>query len=119
MGQPALLFWLSLLPFATGWMGENHFETWPTMAYGFNLLCCAVAFYILERRIIAMQGRDGVLAKALGRDLKGKLSPLLYLTGIAATWLVGAWAGLTLFALVAVIWVVPDRRIERFAGGKG
>ena len=82
-----LLFWLSLLPFSTGWMGENEFARWPTVTYGVNLLACALAYFLLERRIIAAQGPDGKLAVAVGRDLKGKLSPLFYLAGIAAAWL--------------------------------
>src|SRR3569623_120948 len=73
-----LLFWLSLLPFSTGWMGENQFARWPTVVYGYNLLACAIAYFILERRIIADQGANGPLAAAVGRDLKGKLSPLFY-----------------------------------------
>src|SRR6266571_4846930 len=79
-----LLFWLSLLPFTTGWMGENHFERWPTVLYGVNLLCCAMAYYLLQTRIIRCQGRDSLLAKAVGRDLKGKISPVLYVCGIVA-----------------------------------
>ena len=112
-----LLFWLSLLPFSTGWMGENEFARWPTVTYGVNLLACALAYFLLERRIIAAQGPDGKLAVAVGRDLKGKLSPLFYLTGIAGAWLWWPAAGMALFVLVALIWLVPDRRIERTLGG--
>jgi uncharacterized membrane protein len=112
-----LLFWLSLLPFSTGWMGENEFARWPTVTYGVNLLACALAYFLLERRIIAAQGPDGKLAVAVGRDLKGKLSPLFYLAGIAAAWLWWPAAGMALFVLVALIWLVPDRRIERTLGG--
>jgi len=112
-----LLFWLSLLPFSTGWMGENEFARWPTVTYGVNLLACALAYFLLERRIIAAQGADGKLAVAVGRDLKGKLSPLFYLAGIAAAWLWWPAAGMALFVLVALIWLVPDRRIERTLGG--
>ena len=108
-----LLFWLSLLPFSTGWMGENLFARWPTVIYGVNLLACAIAYEILERRIIAVDGPDGKLAAAVGRDLKGKLSPLFYLAGIAAAWLWLPAAGLAAFAAVALIWLVPDTRIER------
>jgi len=108
-----LLFWLSLLPFATGWMGENHFGKWPTVFYGIDLLACAVAFYILERRIIRAQGERGRLARALGDDFKGKASPLLYLAGIASAWLIEPWIGVTIFVGTALMWVVPDRRIER------
>jgi len=113
-----LLFWLSLLPFTTGWMGENHFETLPTALYGLNLLCCAVAYYILERVLIANEGRDGLLAQAIGRDLKGKASPLLYILGIAGAWFVTPWTGLMFFACTAGIWLVPDRRIERLIGSR-
>ena len=108
-----LLFWLSLLPFSTGWMGENLFARWPTVIYGVNLLACAIAYEILERRIIADDGPDGKLAAAEGRDLKGKLSPLFYLAGIAAAWLWLPAAGMAAFAAVALIWLVPDTRIER------
>ena len=108
-----LLFWLSLLPFSTGWMGENQFARWPTMVYGGNLLDCAVAYFILQRRIVAAEGPEGPLAKAIGRDLKGKLSPAFYIAGILAAWLWQPAAGMALFVLVALIWLVPDRRIER------
>src|SRR3954467_15463916 len=79
-----LLFWLSLLPFTTGWMGGNHFEQWPTVLYGVNLLCCAIAYLILQIRIIRCQGESSLLSKALGGDLKGKISPLFYVCGIVA-----------------------------------
>jgi uncharacterized membrane protein len=108
-----LLFWLSLLPFSTGWMGENEFARWPTVIYGLNLLACALAYVILERRIIAAEGPDGPLAQAVGRDLKGKLSPFFYIGGILAAWLWQPGAGMALFVAVALIWLVPDRRIER------
>ena len=108
-----LLFWLSLLPFSTGWMGENHFARWPTMAYGANLLLCAAAYFLLEQRIIAAEGPEGRLARAVGFDLKGKASPVLYVLGIAAAGWVAPVAGLAIFALVATLWLVPDRRIER------
>lgn len=108
-----LLFWLSLLPFTTGWMGENHFSRWPTMFYGVNLLCCAIAYFMLERSMIAVQGPDGVLARAVGMDVKGKISPLLYLLGIGSVWLIAPWAGIAFFAGTAAMWLVPDRRIER------
>jgi uncharacterized membrane protein len=111
-----LLFWLSLLPFTTGWMGEDHFATGPTALYGADLLACALAYYVLERRIVAVQGADGPLASAIGRDLKGKLSPLFYLAGIAGAWLVAPWVGVAFFVAVAAIWVIPDRRIERAVG---
>jgi uncharacterized membrane protein len=108
-----LLFWLSLLPFTTGWMGENHFDRWPTIFYGGNLLCCALAYFVLERRIIAGEGKDGMLARAVGVDLKGKLSPLLYLLGIAGAWLIAPWVGMLFYAGTAAMWLIPDRRIER------
>jgi uncharacterized membrane protein len=112
-----LLFWLSLLPFSTGWMGENEFARWPTVIYGLNLLACALAYVILERRIIAAEGPDGPLAQAVGRDLKGKLSPVFYLAGIAAAWLWRPGAGMALFAVVALMWLIPDTRIERRIAG--
>jgi uncharacterized membrane protein len=108
-----LLFWLSLLPFTTAWMGENHFGQWPTMFYGIDLLACAIAYYILERRIVNAQGESGTLARAVGDDLKGKISPALYLTGIVCAWLIEPWVGVAFFAATALMWVVPDRRIER------
>jgi uncharacterized membrane protein len=112
-----LLFWLSLLPFSTGWMGENQFARWPTVIYGANLLACAIAYVILERRIIAAEGPGGPLASAVGKDFKGKLSPLFYLAGIAAAWLWQPGAGMALFVAVALIWLVPDQRIERTMAG--
>jgi len=108
-----LLFWLSLLPFTTGWMGENHFERLPTMLYGLNLLLCAIAYYILEQRLIAGEGKDSALARAVGKDTKGKISPVLYMAGIAGSWFVGPWLGLLFFAGTAAMWLVPDTRIER------
>jgi len=108
-----LLFWLSLLPFSTGWMGENHFARLPSALYGLNLLCCAIAYYVLERRIIAVEGRDGLLARAVGRDLKGKLSPVFYVLGILSAWFVTPWFGIAIYAGVSGMWLVPDRRIER------
>jgi uncharacterized membrane protein len=108
-----LLFWLSLLPFTTGWMGENHFGMWPTIFYGLDLLACAIAYYILERRIVSVQGERGTLARAIGSDIKGKVSPVLYLAGIASAWLIDAWVGVAFFTVTALMWVVPDPRIER------
>ena len=112
-----LLFWLSLFPFTTGWMGENHFAQMPTVLYGLNLLCAAIAYYILERRIIALEGRGGALARAVGADFKGRLSPLLYIAGILGAWLIAPWVGIAFFAAVAAMWLVPDRRIERIVRG--
>jgi uncharacterized membrane protein len=108
-----ILFWLSLLPFATAWMGENHFQKWPTVVYGVDLLACAIAYYLLERRIVRVQGERGTLARAIGGDFKGKVSPALYLAGIAAAWLLDPWIGVAFFVATALMWVVPDRRIER------
>jgi uncharacterized membrane protein len=107
-----LLFWLSLFPFVTGWMGENHFTTAPTAVYGAALLLAAVAYYILQNIIIAGQGSDSKLAKSIGKDWKGKLSPVLYATGIAAAFL-RPWISCSIYILVALLWLVPDRRIER------
>jgi uncharacterized membrane protein len=106
-----LLFWLSLFPFATGWMGENHFAVAPTALYGVVLLMAAIAYYVLEQAIIRAQGPDSILKKAIGRDLKGKLSPLLYIVAIAATPF-SPWISEALFIAVALIWLIPDRRIE-------
>ncbi len=107
-----LLFWLSLLPFATGWMGENHFAALPTALYGVVLLAASIAYWILQQVIIALHGRDSVLKSAVGSDWKGKLSPLLYLAGIALSfpW---PWIAQLLYVAVAVMWLVPDRRIEQ------
>ena len=106
-----LLFWLSLFPFATGWMGENHFAVAPTALYGLVLLMAAIAYYLLEHAIIHAQGPDSILKKAVGRDLKGKLSPLLYILAIVAT-LISPWIAEAIFVAVALIWLIPDRRIE-------
>ncbi len=114
-----LLFCLSLFPFVTGWMGENHFAAMPTALYGVVLLMAAVAYWILQQAIIARHGRESLLAKAVGRDLKGKLSPVLYVIAIFAAFFV-PWVAGALYVLVAALWLVPDRRIERtLAGGKG
>ena len=107
-----LLFWLSLIPVATGWMGENHFERAPTALYGVALLMPAIAYVILQRAIIAQQGAESPLQRALGNDVKGKISPVLYLTAIALAF-VAPWAAQAIYALVALIWLIPDRRIER------
>ena len=107
-----LLFWLSLFPFTTDWMGENHLAATPTALYGFVLLMAAIAYYILQRAIIAQQGRDSLLASAIGKDWKGKLSPVCYFIAIPLAY-VSSWISIGLFVLVALIWLVPDRRIER------
>ena len=106
-----LLFWLSLLPFATGWMGENHFAPLPSAVYGFVLLAAAISYWLLQQAIIASQGDSSVLRRAVGRDWKGKTSPVLYLFAIAMT-LFAAWAAQLIFVLVALLWLIPDRRIE-------
>jgi uncharacterized membrane protein len=107
-----LLFWLSLFPFVTGWMGENHFTAVPTALYGAVLLLAAIAYYILQSLIIAGHGCDSRLAASIGRDYKGKLSPVLYALAIAAAffrpWLAGA-----IYVLVALMWLIPDPRIAR------
>jgi uncharacterized membrane protein len=107
-----LLFWLSLFPFTTGWMGENHIAPAPAAVYGFVLLMAALAYYILQSAIIAQQGRDSLLAAAIGGDWKGKLSPTLYLAAIPLAF-VSPWISITLYVFVALLWLVPDRRIER------
>jgi TMEM175 potassium channel family protein len=112
-----LLFWLSLVPFATGWMGENHFTTIPVAMYGAILLLAAVAYFLLQQRIIASQGPDSILKRAIGPDWKGKLSPVLYVAGIALAF-VSPRIAIGLYVLVALIWLVPDRRIERVLAGR-
>ena len=107
-----LLFWLSLVPFATGWMGENHFASWPTVLYGVVLLLAAIAYFILELALIAVNGGDSALARAIGRDVKGKASIALYAVALALASFAG-WLALLVYALVALMWLVPDRRIER------
>jgi uncharacterized membrane protein len=107
-----LLFWLSLVPFVTGWMGENHFAAAPTAVYGFVLLMAAIAYWILQNSIIRWEGRDSVLARATADDLKGKLSPLLYIAAIPLAF-VRPWISGALYVTVALIWLVPDSRIER------
>jgi uncharacterized membrane protein len=107
-----LLFWLSLIPATTAWMSENHNDPAPSALYGADLLMAAIAYFVLEQLIIASQGRESLLKRAVGRDLKGKLSPVLYLSGIlAALWSPVVSQGL--YVLVALLWLVPDRRIER------
>jgi uncharacterized membrane protein len=106
-----LLFWLSLFPFATGWMGENHFTALPTALYGAVLLMAAIAYYVLQQAIILAQGPDSILKKAVGRDWKGKLSPMLYVVAIVAT-LWSPWVAEAIYVATALIWLIPDRRIE-------
>jgi len=107
-----LLFWLSLFPFVTDWMGVNHFATIPTALYGGVLLMAAIAYYILQNAIIAQQGAGSFLAKAVGRDVKGKISPILYAVAIGCAFLHVALSQI-LYLCVALLWLVPDRRIER------
>ena len=107
-----LLFWLSLFPFATGWMGENHFAALPSAAYGFVLLMAALSYYALQQSIIAADGPSSVLRRAVGKDWKGKASPFFYVAAmVAAFW--AHWLAQAIYVLVALIWLVPDRRIER------
>jgi uncharacterized membrane protein len=110
-----LLFWLSLLPFATAWMGENNFASVPTAIYGVTLLMPAIAYYLLQRAIIRLQGPGSALAKAIGKDVKGKLSPVFYIAAIALTFINPGIAH-AIYVLVALMWIVPDRRIEKALG---
>ena len=107
-----LLFWLSLFPFTTGWMGENHFTAVPTALYGLVLLMAAIAYYLLQQTIIRAQGKDSILKKAIGRDWKGKLSPVLYIVAIVAT-LRSPWIAQAILVVAALIWLIPDPRIEK------
>ena len=107
-----LLFWLSLIPFTTSLIGENHFARVPMAVYGTNLLMCALAFYILQRNVIAEQGPSSLVAAAVGRDLKGKLSPVAYLLGIPGAF-ISPWIAGALYVAVALMWLVPDQRFER------
>lgn len=111
-----LLFWLSLVPFATGWLGENHFAKLPTGVYGVALLMPAIAYTILQSTIIAHQGKAGALARAVGSDAKGKISIACYIAGVVLSFGVPALS-LALYVLVAVMWLVPDRRIEKHHAG--
>ena len=106
-----LLFWLSLVPFVSGWMGENKFHTWPVVLYGFVLLMNSVAYYLLARALIQLHGKNSTLAIAIGKDRKGILSTAIYLIAIGMSF-VNPWIGLSLYWLVAAIWFVPDKRIE-------
>ena len=107
-----LLFWLSLVPFVTGWMGENHYEALPTAAYGVALLMAAVAYTILQTTLMRQRDHNAALAQAIQRDGKGKLSMACYVSAIPLAF-VATWASLTLYVVVALIWLIPDRRIER------
>jgi uncharacterized membrane protein len=107
-----LLFWLSLIPFVTGWMGENHFAQWPVVFYGIVLAMSSISYGILVQVLIRHHGKDSVLANALGKDTKGKLSTPVYLLAVALTF-VNPWIGFTIYILMAFVWVIPDRRIEK------
>ena len=107
-----LLFWLSLVPFVTGWMGENHFAAAPSALYGVVMLMAAIAYFILQRAIMAAHDHDSVLAAAVGGDRKGKFSPVIYIAAILST-MIHPWIAGALYAAVALMWLIPDRRIER------
>jgi uncharacterized membrane protein len=107
-----LLFWLSLVPFTTAWMSENHFPPIPTAVYGIVLLAAAIAYYVLQTTLMRAAGDGSLLAAAVGRDLKGKLSPVLYCLGIGLCF-ANRWAGIAVYIVVALMWLVPDRRVER------
>lgn len=113
-----LLFWLSLFPFATGWMGENHFTTVPTVLYGVVLMMAALSYYLLQLTIIRVQGPGSILAEAVGRDWKGKLSPVLYIGAIIAAVSRFPWISQGIFVIAALIWLIPDRRIEKRLAAK-
>jgi uncharacterized membrane protein len=108
-----LLFWLSLFPFTTAWVDESDFAPTPVVTYGLNLLAAAIAYYLTQLAVFRSDGPGSPLRRAVGRDVKGKISPFLYLAGIAVAWL-SPWLSLAIFTGVAVMWVVPDRRLERF-----
>jgi uncharacterized membrane protein len=107
-----LLFWLSLIPFMTGWMGENHFATWPVVLFGVNLLLAGAAYTILTIQILALHGKGSDIAKAIGSDFKGKLSIAIYAAGIALAFF-NPWISVALYFAVAMMWFIPDRRIEK------
>jgi uncharacterized membrane protein len=113
-----LLFWLSLVPFVTSWMGETHFASWPVALYGVDMIGAAIAYFILTRALLARHGPDSRLAEALGADRKGKLSILLYLPALPLAFL-EPLAACALYALVALMWLVPDRRIEKVLTNPG
>lgn len=106
-----LLFWLSLVPFVTGWIGENHFDPIPMAMYGIVLLMAAIAYFLLQTQIIRSQGKNSLLARAVGNDIKGKMSPILYSLAIVSNF-VNQWISGALYILVALIWLIPDKRIE-------
>lgn len=106
-----LLFWLSLIPFVTAWMGENHFAMDPVILYGVILFMNSVAYYFLQKELIQLHGKSSVLGNSIGKDSKGKLSSILYIIGIALSF-INAWFGIILYSIVAIIWFIPDKRIE-------
>ena len=112
-----LLFWLSLTPFVTSWMGQTSFAAWPVAAYGAVQLLSGCAYWVLTRVLIASHGRESVIASAVGRDVKGKLSLIIYAAAIPLSF-VDAWLACAMYGLVAVIWLIPDRRIEAVLGGR-
>jgi uncharacterized membrane protein len=107
-----LLFWLSLLPFVTGWMGENYFTTIPVALYGLDLFMSSIAYFILSQCLLKYEGKRSVLAAAVGNDFKGKISSILYVLAIVLAF-INAWTSLGIYTLVAMIWVIPDKRIEK------
>ena len=109
-----LLFWLSLYPFTTAWMDETGLARTPVVVYGVNLLAAAIAYYVLQLTILRAEGDDGVVRAAIGRDLKGKLSPVIYLLGIGSALWVAEWLALVCYVAVAAMWLVPDRRFEGY-----
>jgi uncharacterized membrane protein len=111
-----LLFWLSLIPFATAWMGENNFAAWPVALYGILLFFAAVAYYILTRSLISLHGQESVLGVAVGNDTKGRASVVIYAVAIPLAFLF-SWLSFGLYILVAIIWMIPDRRIEKVLSG--
>lgn len=113
-----LLFWLSLIPFVTGWMGENHFSNWPVFLYGIVMLMCALAYLILSKALISHHGKDSELAKAVGKGKKETLSLLIYITAVTVA-LFNSWISFGLYILVAVLWFLPDRRIEKVLVDEG
>jgi uncharacterized membrane protein len=111
-----LLFWLSLIPFTTAWMGENHFAAWPTAIYGLVLLLAAIAYYILAHSLVALHGKRSTLARALGRDVKNIVSGVLYIAAIPLAF-ASPWMADALYVVVAILWLAPDRRIEKSMAG--
>lgn len=107
-----LLFWLSLVPFVTAWLGENHFSTDTVILYGIILLMNAIAYFLLQRALIRLHGKHSKIALSVGRDIKGKISPVIYIAGIGLSWW-NPWLGIAMYAIVAFIWFIPDRRIEK------